>query len=98
MSVSVNVLVIVSVYASQYDCKYECKTKYISANVTVYVIVSIIKLQSGVVPLESPLGYFAKFHLGVCYIWCITAPKVLPKFPYELSITKCQELPVPRVE
>ena len=32
------------------------------------------------------------------YIRCITAPKVIPKIPYECSITKCQELPVPRVE
>ena len=33
-----------------------------------------------------------------CYIWCIIAPKVLPKIPYELSIAKCQELTVPRLE
>ena len=33
-----------------------------------------------------------------CYIRCSTAPKVLPKIPYELPITKCQELPVLRVK
>ena len=31
-----------------------------------------------------------------CYIRCSTAPKVLPKIMYELSIIQCQELTVPR--
>ena len=49
----------------QLVCQYEYECKYVSVTVPVSVSVNISNFHLGVVPWESPLGYFGELNLGV---------------------------------
>ena len=73
--VSVSVLVSIYMSVSQCECQYECESKCLNVSVTLSVSITVVKLNLGLVPWRSPVGYFAKLHLGyllVKFLLCFT--------------------------